>query len=81
MTITEQIAYLKGLADGLDLEKEKSKESKMLLAIVDVLDEIGYAIEDLEEAAELLTDGLDVVSEDLEDVESLLFSEDDCDCD
>ena len=82
MTITEKIAYLKGLADGLELEKEKSKESKLLVEMVGILEEIGYAIEDLEEASELLTEGLDVVSEDLEDVETILFSEEEhgCDC-
>lgn len=82
MTITEKVAYLKGMADGMELGKETSKESKMLVAIVDVLEEIGFAVEDLEEAAELLNEGLDAVSEDLEDVENLLLEEgDDCDCD
>lgn len=86
MTITEKVAYLKGMADGMELEKEKSKESKLLAAIVDVLEEIGFSIEDLEEASELLNEGLDAVSEDLEDVEDLLFSEEDdcgsaCSCD
>lgn len=82
MTITEKVAYLKGLADGLDLDKDSSKESKLLTAIIDVLEEVSFAIEDLEEASELLNEGLDAVSEDLEDVEDLLFSDDDdCDCD
>ncbi len=81
MTISEKVAYLKGLAEGLDLQKEKSKESKLLTAIIDILEEIGYSIEDLEEANELLGEGLDVVSEDLEDVESILLSDDEDDID
>ena len=28
MTISEKVAYLKGLADGLDLDQETSKEGK-----------------------------------------------------
>lgn len=83
MSITEKVAYLKGLADGLDLGKESTKESKLLTVIIDVLEEIGYAIEDLEESDEMLSEGLDAVSEDLEDVEDLLFDEEDedeCDC-
>lgn len=81
MTISEKVAYLKGLADGLDLDKESTKESKLLVAIIDVLEEVGYSIEDMEEACELLNEGLDAVSEDLEDVEDILFSDDDeCDC-
>lgn len=85
MTISEKVAYLKGLAEGLDLQKEKSKESKMLTAMIDVLEEMAFSIEDLEEASELLNEGLDAVSEDLEDVETILFCDEDddclCDCD
>lgn len=81
MTITEKVAYLKGMADGMELSKESGKEAKMLTHILDLLEDVGFAIEDLEEAAELLNEGLDAVSEDLEDVEELLFGEDDCDCD
>lgn len=80
MTITEKVAYLKGMADGMELDSEKSKESKLIAAIIDVLEEVSFSIEDLEEAAELLNEGLDAVSEDLEDVEDLLFGEDECDC-
>lgn len=83
MTISEKVAYLKGLADGLELEKETSKEGKLLAVVIEVLEEIGYSIEDMEEANEMLVEGLDAVSEDLEDVEEILFSDDDdgCDCD
>ncbi len=80
MTITEKVAYLKGMADGMELGREKSKESKLLTTIIDVLEDISFSIEDLEEAAELLNEGLDTVSEDLEDVEDLLFGDDDCGC-
>ena len=83
MTIAEKVAYLKGVADGAELTKADTKESKLILGILDVLEEIGYAIEDLEENDELLAEGLDAVSEDLEDVEELLFpdeEDDGCDC-
>lgn len=80
MTITEKVAYLKGMADGMELDREKSKESKLIAAIIEVLEEVSFSIEDLEEAAELLNEGLDAVSEDLEDVEDLLFGEDECNC-
>lgn len=77
MTICEKIAYLKGMADGMELEKETSKEAKLLKAMVDVLEEIGYSIEDLEDEVELVSEGLDTVSEDLEDVEEFLFGDED----
>ena len=77
MTINEKVAYLKGLADGLELDKEPTKEGKLLKVVIEVLEEIGFTLEELEETDQLLSEGLDAVSEDLEDVEELLFSEDD----
>ena len=78
MEITEKVAYLKGLADGLGLDAE-TKEGKILLAMIDVLDDIALEIEDLKDAQDELGDGLDAVSDDLEDVEDVLFGEDDYD--
>ena len=74
MEITEKVAYLKGLADGLGLDAE-SKEGKVLLAMIDVLDDIALEIEDLKDAQDELADGLDAVSDDLEDVEDLVFED------
>ena len=37
MEISEKVAYLKGLAEGLALDTE-SKEGKLIAAIIDVLD-------------------------------------------
>lgn len=79
MTISEKIAYLKGMADGMNLEAADSKEAKLLKVVIDVLEEIGYSIEDLEDEVELLSEGLDIVSEDLEDVEEYLFDDEDYD--
>ena len=78
MELTEKVAYLKGLADGLGLDAE-SKEGKVLLAMIDVLDDIALEIEDLKDAQDELADGLDAVSDDLEDVEDVVFGEDDYD--
>ena len=43
MTISEKVAYLKGLADGLDLDQETSKEGKLIAKIIDVLEDVGFA--------------------------------------
>ena len=75
MEITEKVAYLKGLAEGMDLDTEK-KEGKLLTAIIDVLEDIALELCDIEEAQEELGDGLDAVSDDLEDVEDLLYGDD-----
>lgn len=76
MEITEKVAYLKGLAEGMELNAEK-KEGKLLLAIIDVLEDIALELSDIEDTQEELGEGLDAVSDDLEDVEDLLYGEDD----
>ena len=76
MEITEKVAYLKGLAEGMERDTGK-KEGKLLAAIIDVLEDIALELVDMQEAQEELGDGLDAVSDDLEDVEDLLFGEDD----
>lgn len=78
MSITEKVAYLKGLAEGMDLDTEK-KEGKLLAAMIDVLEDIALELADIEDAQEELGEGLDAVSDDLEDVEDLLYGEDEDD--
>ena len=75
MEIMEKVAYLKGLAEGMELDTEK-KEGKLLAAIIDVLDDIALELEDMKDYADELGDGLDAVSDDLEDVEDVIFGED-----
>ena len=77
MTITEKVAYLKGLADGLAIDTEKSKEGKLISVIIDILEEMGMSIEDLEENTTALGEELDAVSDDLADVEEILFEDED----
>ena len=76
MEINEKVAYLKGLAEGMELDTAK-KEGKLLAAIIDVLEDISLELLDLQDQTDELMDGLDAVSDDLEDVEDLLFDEDD----
>ena len=74
MEIMERVAYLKGLAEGMELDVEK-KEGKLLAAIIDVLEDIAMELEDLWDGEEELAEGLDAVSDDLEDVEDVLFED------
>jgi len=79
MTITEKVSYLKGLADGLELSKDPSREGKLISSIIDILEDVGLAIEDLEATTEALGDELDAVSDDLSDVEDVVFEEEEDD--
>jgi len=77
MTISEKVAYLKGLAEGLNLDTEKSKEGKLISVMIGILEEVGMSIEDLEETTQALGEEIDAVSDDLEDVEAVVYGEED----
>ena len=76
MTISEKVANLKWLAEGLNLDTEKSKEGKLISVMIGILEEIGLSIEDLEENTQALGEEIDVLSDDLSDVEDVVFDED-----
>ena len=76
MTISEKVAYLKGLAEGLNLDTEKSKEGKLISVMIGILEELAMSVEDLEENALNLGEEIDVLSDDLADVEEAVFDED-----
>ena len=78
MEISEKVAYLKGLAEGMELDTGK-KEGKLLSAIIDVLEDIALELQDIQDEQAELAEGLDAVSDDLEDVEDAVFGEDEDD--
>ena len=75
MTISEKVAYLKGLAEGLNLDTEKSKEGKLISVMIGILEELAMSVEDLEENALNLGEEIDVLSDDLADVEGVVYDE------
>lgn len=79
MTITEKVSYIKGLADGLELD-ENSKQDKLLKAIIDVLDDIAMSVSDLEDGYDELCEQVDAVDEDLSDLEEDFYGDDECEC-
>ena len=78
MEISQKVAYLKGLAEGLALDTE-TKEGKLIAAIIDVLDEMSIRFEDIDDNLVDLEDGLDAVSDDLSEVEEALYEMDEDD--
>lgn len=81
MDICEKIAYIKGLAEGLELD-ENTKEGKILAALIDLIGDITEEICDIEDALDDMCDQIDAVDEDLSAVEEIIYDEDcDCDCD
>ncbi len=90
--LSEKAAYLRGLADGLKIDEAKD-EGKLLLKIIEVLDEMAITIDELDEEVAENSERLDDVEECLDEVcEDLdavydeldeMFDEDEdcCDCD
>lgn len=72
----EEVAYLKGLAEGLEISKE-TKEGKIINKIVDVLESFADAIVELEEEQIELIEYVESIDEDLSDIEDDIYEEDD----
>lgn len=74
----EKVSYLRGLADGLNVE-ESSKEGKILLQIIDTLEEFTDVIIDLKENQDEIEEYVEAIDEDLSEIEDELFlDEEDC---
>ena len=71
----EEVAYLKGLAEGLEISEE-TKEGKIINKIVDVLESFADAIVELEEEQIELIDYVESIDEDLSDIEDDIYEED-----
>ena len=66
MTVTERVAYVRGLFEGRDFSAEK-KEGRILQAMLDLLEDMALSIEDLEEENDALQDVIDTMVEDMYD--------------
>ena len=76
MTITEKIAYIKGLAEGLKLDENKP-EVKVINAIIDLLNDISRDLTDMGEVYDDLNEQVEEIDEDLAEVESYLYDDED----
>ncbi len=89
MKLSEQMSYLKGLVDGMEIDLS-TKEGKVLAQIMDVLQSAVLYIDDLQNQVDELTELCEDLDEDLGDVEEFLLDDEDeddddfdfdCDCD
>ncbi len=76
MTPSEKVAYLKGLVEGMGLDLT-TKEGKVLDKIMDILEDLAFGLADAEENALNIGDELDQLSDDLADVEEIVYADDD----
>lgn len=74
MDIKEKRAYIKGLCEGLRLTAD-TKEAKVLLAVVDLLNDIASEVSTNGEAIDQIFEELDDVDESLEEFDDYILSE------
>lgn len=72
--LSEKIAYLRGLAEGLEVT-EDTKEGKLFSAIIDVLQEMSNDIEELYDEQDEVDEYLDLIDQDLSKLEDEVFCE------
>ncbi len=80
MTTAEKVAYLKGLMEGMNIDRD-SNEGKLFTVMADILSDIAEDIEELECDLADLGEDVDAISDDLSDVEDYLFEDEDEDDD
>lgn len=70
----EKVSYLKGLAEGLNID-DSTKEGKLLLHMLSALEDFADAMDELYERQEDLEEYVGCMDEDLADVEEEVFSD------
>ena len=78
MTVTERVAYVKGLAEGMELDAS-SKEGKILKAIIDVLEDMAYEISDLGDEIGEVEEQVDMIDDDLDTLEGIVYEDEEDD--
>ncbi|WKY43433.1 transcriptional regulator [Eubacteriaceae bacterium ES2] len=73
--INEKVAYTKGLMDGLNID-ETSNEGRILFQVMDILEDVVDALDGLTEAQEDLETYVEMVDDDLSDLEEFILDED-----
>lgn len=75
MNVTERVAYLRGLLEGMELDTDK-KEGKLWTAVLAVLDELAESVHDLEQRNAELAAEVDELYEEVGAVEADLYDDD-----
>lgn len=64
MNLTEKASYIKGLAEGMEIDAN-DKTGKLILALIDVIDDMALTVSDLEDEVATVVEQVDAVDEDL----------------
>lgn len=79
--INERVAYLKGLAEGMKLSEENNDQVKLMLKMLDAMQDMAEELSTLRKDHDELDEYVESIDDDLADMEEYLFEdedEDDC---
>lgn len=74
----EKVAYLRGMLEGMKFDAD-SDMGKIVLKLIDIVDNLAHDLTDAEERADVMADYIDELDHDLGEVEEYVYG-DDCDC-
>ena len=74
----EKVAYLRGMLEGMKFDAD-SDMGKIVLKLIDIVDDLAHDLTDAEERADVMADYIDELDHDLGEVEGYVYG-DDCDC-
>ena len=77
MTISEKVAYIQGLFDGLGLDGEKSGEARILSELLDVMKEVGQRLDGVDTILDSFDEELDALGDSVADLEDAVFDDED----
>ena len=82
--VSKKVAFLKGMAEGMGLEKEEDAKSKLIARMLEAMEEMADAMDAMEDRQDEAEQYIDELDSDLGDVEEVLFADDeeddDCGC-
>ena len=76
--LIERVSYLRGLADGMKLNKE-ADEVRLLEEVIELIDDIATSVESLEEQQDDLSEIVANLEEDFCDLEDYIYEDEDDD--
>ena len=79
MTTKETSSYIKGLMDGVDLDRT-TPEGKLIAALVELCDTMAGEIETLRDELDVCNQYIEEIDEDLGAVEDLVYGDGECEC-
>lgn len=77
MTITEKVAYIQGLFDGMRLDTSASGEARILSEVLDVLREVGQQLDGMETSMDQFDSDLNTLEDTVAGLEEAVFDDED----